>query len=112
MMKIYKTLISFTDEYLGKIMQCDTIEFNGKFWLVPKWLDNLEEGTRTPLRIICLDYLPHQKTEDFGDVDFVINSPMPICVFDGEIPAETEYRFDIVESPDLWIDIPDESTTH
>lgn len=111
-MKIYKTLVFFTDAHLGKIMQCDTIKFNGKFWLVPRWIDNLTEGTRTPLRIICLDYLPHEKLDDFGDVDFALNSPIPICIFDGEIPDETEYQFEIVESPDLRLDIPDESTTH
>ncbi|MFW9874925.1 MAG: hypothetical protein ACFFG0_17600 [Candidatus Thorarchaeota archaeon] len=111
-MKIYKTLVSFTDAHLGKMMKCDTIKLNDKFWLVPEWIDNLSEGTRQPLRIICLDYLPHQKIDSGSPADFLLKVPIPICVFKGEVPAETKFRFEIVENPDVIIDIPKKQDFH
>jgi hypothetical protein len=108
-MKILKTLITFTDANLGIILKCDTIEFEGKYWLVPEWLENATTGKMQPLRIICLDLLPHQKT---SLVDFVLNDPIPKCVFDGEIPVETTLNFQIVESPQIWVDIPKQSKLH
>lgn len=111
-MEIYKTLVFFTDAHLGKIMKCDTIELNEKFWLVPEWIDNPAEGTRKPLRIICLDNLPHQKIDSGDPADFFLTSPIPICVFEGEIPAEAIFRFDIIEHPDISFDIQDTQEPH
>lgn len=111
-MKIYKTLYAFTDAELGKIFKCDTIEFEGKFWLVPTWLENIAEGTIKPERIICLDYLPHKRTSSGSPADFILNRPIPKCVFDGEIPAEATFRFDIIEHPDISIDIQEKQNFH
>ncbi len=111
-MKILKTLITFTDTDLGKILKCDTIEFEGKLWLVPEWLENAATGEMQPLRIICLDLLPHQKIQRSTPADFVLNAPIPKCVFDGEIPSETTLNFQIVESPAIWVVIPKQSMLH
>lgn len=111
-MKILKTLVTFNDSDLGKILECDTIEFKGKFWLVPEWLENATTGKMQPLRIICLDLLPHQNILHPHPANFVLNDPIPKCVFDGEIPVETTLNFQIVESPQIWIDIPKQSKLH
>ena len=103
-MKIYTTVLSFTGE--SSIHACDTIELDGKLWLVPRWLSNLVEGTRTPLRIICMDGLSYQKMPPNFQEDFVLNNPIPKCVLDGEVPDDTTFEFVIVESPDIVCDIP------
>ena len=103
-MKIYKTVLSFTGD--DSIRTCDTIEIDGKFWLVPMWIDNLAEGTRKPLRLICLDGLPYMKAGANFPADFVLTKPIPKCVLDGEIPDETSFEFVIVENPDILDDIP------
>src|SRR4030042_3567666 len=100
-MKIYTTLITFTDADLGKILKCDTIEFENKLWLVPEWLENATTGKMQPLRIIRLDCLPHQKIQNSTPADFVLNTPIPKCVFGGEIPPQTTLNFQIVESPEI-----------
>src|SRR4029453_8233725 len=39
--------------------ECDGIEWQGKLWLVPHWLDSTATGETTPTRIIRFDHLPH-----------------------------------------------------
>lgn len=105
-MKIYKTLVSFTDANLGKIMKCDTIQIGDKTWLVPEWKDNTATGKSKPTRMILLDSLPHRKISDpSGPADFVLNVPIPRCVFDGVIPQGTTLQFQIAEGQDIVFDI-------
>ena len=111
-MKIYKTLISFTDAHLGKIMRCDTIELDDNFWLVPEWRENTDTGKMKAARIILLSSLPHQKADAGIFGDFVLNEPIPKCVFDGITPSQTKLDFHIVENPEIWVDIPDEFSIH
>ena len=111
-MKILKTLLAFSDSDPGKIFSCDTIEMDGKFWLVPDWIENYATRKSKPIRIICLDYLPHQKTGADEMADFVLNVPIPKCVFDGEIPSETTLNFHIVEDPEIFFDNPKKSNLH
>jgi hypothetical protein len=59
MSKIFRTLVQQSDD--GALYSVDTIEFEGKLWLVPEWLKGPAEGTETPARIICLYGLPTEK---------------------------------------------------
>jgi hypothetical protein len=54
-MKILKTLIQRVDD--GELLAADTIEYEGKLWIVPEWLAGPTKGTEMPARIICLDNL-------------------------------------------------------
>ena len=90
----------FSDVPDGIIYKVDTIEYEGKMWLVPEWLDNPRGGWRKPTRIICLDVLPHQKTPG-GPEDFVLNGGIPKSVFDGLIPTPREEWYIVIESPDI-----------
>lgn len=99
--KILKTLISFSDLDDGFLYRVDTIEYQGKFWLVPTWLDKPTEGWRIPERIICLDVLPHQKTGTSDPADFVLSHGIPKSVFDGRIPPQSEDSYIVVERPDI-----------
>ncbi len=96
-MKIFKTIVSFDDE--GSLYITDTIAWKGKLWLVPKWLDPLGTEKSKPDRIICMDALPHQKTPPGFQADFVLNNPIPKCVFFGEIPKEKSSEYEVILKP-------------
>lgn len=83
----------------------DTIEFEGKMWLVPEWLDNREEGFSHPTRIILLDNLPHQKSASPNE-DFLLSDPLPKAVFDGHVPPESEFDYVVLERPDIKLRDP------
>jgi len=93
--KIRKTIVGFDDS--NSLLAVDTIEYEGKLWLVPKWLESPTEGWRQPAHIICLTTLPHEK---WGD-RFLLRCPMPRAVFDGRRQQETKGEFVVVNLPDV-----------
>ncbi len=103
--KIYQTLISF-EGGSGKIFEIDTIEYDGKMWLVPYWLEAPSEGWKTPARIILLDSLDHQAAPAGFEADFLLKLPMPKDVFEGRIPKKSEGEFVVIERPNVKILIP------
>jgi len=106
-MRIYRTLMAFSDSAPGKVFLSDTIEYDNKFWLVPEWTENKLIRKMRPTRIILLNSLPHQKTNNpAAPADFFLNKPIPKCVFDGQVPPETTFEFHIVENPEIFLDIP------
>lgn len=115
-MKIKTIMMSFSDGEYGKIFKADVITHEGKSWIVPEWLENSATGKMKPVRLILLDSLPHQKIPVGAKdrpADFVLNKPIPMCVFDGQIPHETTFEFHILESPQgLLIDVPKGQTLH
>ena len=98
-------MVAFSDGG-GEIYKADTIEHEGKMWLVPQWLEAPSEGWKIPERIVLLDSLPHQKTLGSSFGDFVLNSPIPKAVFDGPIQQLQGSGFVVVERPDIRIPIP------
>src|SRR5258708_4575562 len=53
---VFDTILSF-DEGGANLHRVDTIEHQGKLWLVGQWLEVQAEGYRIPARII---YPPHR----------------------------------------------------
>src|SRR4051812_13322582 len=43
-----------------RIFGAQGVEFEGRLWIVPEWLEAPDEGWRTPERMICFDDIPHQ----------------------------------------------------
>ncbi len=109
MTKIFTTMVSLDDS--GEISKCDTIEYEGKMWLVPHWLESPAQGWKTPTRIVCLDGLPHQKTPGSPFGDFVLTYPIPkALLLSGQVPKQSKFVIVVVESPDIRI--PIQSGTH
>ena len=102
--KIYQTLIYF--EVGAGTFLIDTIEYDGKMWLVPRWLEAPSEGWKTPARIILLDSRDRQTAPADFEADFVRRSPIPKDVFEGRIPKGSEDEFVVIERPDVKIPIP------
>ncbi len=106
-MKIYKTVVAISGDpkYQGKVFAMPTIEYEGKMWLVPDWIVHREKGYMRPVRIILLDTLPHQKSGG-PDRDYILNSPLPKAVYDGQTPPQSEVQYVVIEAPDIKVRDP------
>jgi hypothetical protein len=79
--RVFKTFISDG----RSVFLMDTIEFQGKLWLVPVWLESPTEGWKTPERIICLENLPVRDLRNTSQfADFAVQAPIVMDVFDGK----------------------------
>lgn len=106
-MKFRKALIYSDDAVIRK---CDVVDFEGKLWLVPYWLESPSEGVRRPIRIIRIDSLPLQNTVDtaFG-VDLLLKCKVPISLLGLASPKEPVTEFEVRELPNLAVPLPDRS---
>jgi len=94
------------DDGKSTICHIETINFEGKTWLVPEWLDNKAEGWTTPKRIFrpLAKAAYQQRVADLsGDLSELLTSPIPISVLNGQIPPGRENEFVVVERPDVKI---------
>ena len=90
----------------GQIYLIDTIQYQGDFWLVPKWIATISPSERKPARIIRL---PKDRTQDLGVVPEIgirarkLDGLVPKAVLDGETGAQSDPPLDVVEAPDLIV---------
>ena len=92
------TRVTFPIENELALYECAAIEHEGRIWLVPSWLPG--EGYTRPERMIPLDQFPHQVIETAkGDLDVMINSPVPRALIDGPLSPELIARFGVLERP-------------
>lgn len=84
---------------------CSAVEYQGKMWLVPKWLPQSEEGYARPERMISLERIRYvlvdQKTIglDLAGFDIVVGTPLPKALLDGDL-KQFEGQFVVLEKPD------------
>ena len=90
----------FSNASDGILYRIDTIRHEGKLWLVPEWFDNPKAGWRKPVRIVCMNGLPHQETPG-GPTDFVLNAGIPKSVFDDPAQPQSESGYLVIERPDI-----------
>ena len=104
--KVLKTIVIIQGEGISLY---DTIEYEGKLWLVSKWLDIPSEGYSKPERIICLDALAHTNAvynhDRSVEADFVLDDPMPKSVFDGQLSEEQKEQYLVIENPEIFVDM-------
>jgi hypothetical protein len=99
-----RTYVSCDD---GKTYLIDTIQYQGEFWLVPKWIATTSPTVRKPARIIRL---PMERVQDLGH-DFLgsdvrarkLDGLVPKAVLDGESGSQSDASLDVVEAPDLEV---------
>jgi hypothetical protein len=101
--KILKFLIQ--DQDSASVRVCDAIEYKGRLWLVPQWLEFPTERVTRPARIICVSKLHCQKMKPGNryEADYVLNDPVPKSFFDGQIPPQLKGKVAVVERPDITI---------
>ena len=85
----------------GQIQTCDGIEWQGKLWLVPHWLDDKSQEVSTPARIIRFDSLPHQSALGTPFADYVLTDPIPKELFDLAPVTQPIPGYEYVDMPAL-----------
>lgn len=100
-MNIQSAMIAFTDS--GKLFKCDAILHAGDLCLVPSWLHLQDEGCVQPEILIRLTGVDYQKTENplFGD--FLVRTPLPRSVLEGQIPSELANALTVERLPEIKI---------
>ena len=80
--------------------QCDVVEHNGEYWLVPQWIESDRPRSKRPARMVSLKTIPHEKTR--GQHEFRISDPLPKWLFDGSPRPRGEQRpFVVLEYPEI-----------
>jgi hypothetical protein len=82
-MKILKTVVMCADT--GTLFAADTIEYDGKLWIVTAWLQGPTKGTECPARIICLDGLPLKPAGTQYQADYVLERPLSKAFLEGRV---------------------------
>lgn len=104
-MIVYKTAVMLSNPGDNKIYYADTIEYEGKLWLVPTWLESPSLSYKLPERIVCIETLAHMKAGMPG-VDYVLNNPIPRDVLYGQILPELKEKYVVKMRPDIRVSIP------
>ena len=105
MARVYKTVV-----FVGSpstLHTIDTIEHEGRHWLVGGWLENPASGYRIPARLICpvrLGFQPNANPLPQGP-DFSISGTLPKAVVDAFLPIGAP-DFEVLERPDLRFPLP------
>jgi hypothetical protein len=92
----------------ASIFLFDGIEYEGKVWLVPEWLDSPDGQWCKPKRIICVTNLRHQDLRDrkVRSADLSVIEPMPKEILDGKIAELPNSKYIVVELPSFRIQKP------
>jgi hypothetical protein len=99
---IFKTMVSD-----GKsIFPIDTIEHEGKLWLVFEWLAPPSKEWREPARLVCLSNLPYRDLRGQGfPTDFSLSHPLPKVLFEA-IPRLPDEPYIVIEHPHIRFRMP------
>lgn len=96
-MKVYKTIIQQSED--GALFACDTVEYQGKLWLVPEWIEGPSPGTEQPARLIGLPTgLPLSKPGPEYKADYLLPIPLSKATLAGRAEAQ---GYTVIERPDL-----------
>jgi hypothetical protein len=94
-MAIYTTIIHCEDD--GSAHSVETVEYEGKLWIVPRWIEGPIPGTIAPERIICVDGLV-QKTGPHLRADYFLPSPLSRDILEGRRISQDHA---VIERPDI-----------
>jgi hypothetical protein len=99
-MRILRTSIPCED---GSQQLCDTIQHEGRLWLAPEWLEDPSKPYSKPARLIGMSGLKYRSLPLRGDVDFVLEHPVPEAVLQGRVHGPQADPFVVLERPDVRI---------
>lgn len=99
-MPVRKTLYQRQDD--GELFIADTIQYDGKWWIVPEWLQGPTAGTLCPARIVCLDGLTLNKpAAPYQDrVDWALETPLHRDVLEGRRVSQSPL---VIDRPDIYL---------
>jgi hypothetical protein len=85
-----------------EVLTCDAVFHEGKYWLVPEWLEDNESGSRVPARLVCISNLRHQVHLDSEVHQLTVNEPVPREILDGTAEKDKLGKFLVAENPAGW----------
>ena len=101
-MSVFKIMTLFSDS--GEMSKCDGIEYQGKIWLVPHWLNYPATQERKPVRIVHLG-AQGLKPSTFAGCQYITEAMLlSKAVLEGR--AQPIPPIEVVESPDIAFPIP------
>jgi hypothetical protein len=100
---IFKTMVSDG----SSVFPVDTIEYEGRLWLVMRWLVPPSREWREPERLICISNLNFQDLRGMPNrpADFSLSVPLPKVLFD-PIPKLPIEQYLVVEHPHIRFRMP------
>jgi len=106
-MTLFRTLVDIIDFPTVEFGLLDTISWQGKLWLVPKWKRAKTDGNRTPERIIRPQLFQFERpiSPQHGE-DYSLACLIPKPILDGQDVLGSPVEFDVVEDPDIEFPIP------
>jgi len=91
------------------ICYVDTIEHEGRLWIVPEWIDGWPaEGYSRPARAIRVDQLGCKPAPVGFECEWALQGSLPKAVFDGTTQSSEDTRFEILTLPEWYVEIPDD----
>jgi hypothetical protein len=100
---IFKTMVSDG----SSLFPVDTIEHEGRLWLVLRWLYPPSREWRAPERLICISNLGFQDLRNMPNApaDFSVPVPLPKVLFE-TIPTLPAEQYIVIEHPRLRFRMP------
>lgn len=91
----------------SSIFKVDTIEYEGKLWLVLRWLFPPSKEWREPERLICISNLSFQDLRGSPNrpADFSLPAPLPKVLFDA-VPKLPIEPYIVIEHPHIRFRMP------
>ena len=91
-----------------EIRAMSAVEYDGKLWIVSKWLIDDTKRLRAPARLIRFDTLPHQYFPDGVPADFSVELPIPKNVLFSDALPQAQEQFEVLSQMiPLWFEIQD-----
>src|SRR5262249_37447589 len=112
-MKVRKAAVRMAETGDWKV--CDALEYQGRDWLVAKWLDNQTLRISKPTRLIGADvsgYTTAPPPGLKGKYDYALLSPVPKAVFDAPTPPQIQALVAVIDHPPIEVELPDDGIRH
>lgn len=111
MTEIRKTLVFHEDG--NAFLHVDTVEHEGQWWLVPRWLIQAGTGSRQPERMIAISQFKYQKSI-FPGCYWAITQQLPRFLFDHHDPQKIDAKYVVLLAPEALFPIESggKSTQH
>ena len=93
----------------GAMLQVDTIEFEGRYWLAPVWIVSPDQKTMRPLRLIAPKFAPGYAPPKGPEIlEIFQEMPLPKTLLEqGAIPEELQPAVEVRENPDISFPNPE-----
>ena len=90
----------------GNIIDMDTVEYEGRLWLVPDWIEYPGQGVMKPTRMIALAQLGYSEMPNFGRVKWAITHSPPKELFEGPVLSPIVSSYEVLILPEVQFPIP------